>query len=64
MLTDPINETTSEDRQDDLFFLSADNNNVIARLTTDLFIKKLGRPASCRRTKSTLRLLNKSNRVE
>jgi len=37
-------------------FVSADNINVSARLTTDLFIKKLGRPASCRRTKSSLTL--------
>jgi len=42
MLTDPINETTFKDRQDDVFllvFFSADNNNVSARLTTDLFMK-------------------------
>jgi len=42
MLTDPINETTSKDRQDDVFllvFVSADNNNVSARLTADLFMK-------------------------
>jgi len=42
MLTDPIKETTSNDRQDNVFllvFVSADNNNVKARLTTDLFMK-------------------------
>jgi len=42
MLTDPINETTSKDRQVDVFplvFVSADNLNVSARLTTDLFMK-------------------------
>jgi len=42
MLADPINETTSKNRQIDVFllvFVSADNNNVSARLTTDLFIK-------------------------
>jgi len=42
MLADPINETTSKDRQIDVYllvFVSADNNNVCARLTTDLFIK-------------------------
>ena len=48
MLADPINETTSKNRPVDVFslvFVSADNENVSARLTTDLFIKKLGRPA-------------------
>jgi len=42
MLTDPIKETTSRDHQEDVFllvFVSADNNNVSARLTTDLFMK-------------------------
>ena len=42
MLADPINETTSKNRQVDVFslvFVSADNKNVSARLTTDLFIK-------------------------
>ena len=43
MLADPINETTSKNRQVDVFslvlvFVSADNKNVSARLTTDLFI--------------------------
>ena len=39
MLADPINETTSKNRQVDVFllvFVSADNKNVTARLTTDL----------------------------
>jgi len=43
MLANPINETTSKNRQIDVFslvFVSADNNNVSARLTTDLFIIK------------------------
>ena len=42
MLADPINETTSKNRQVDVFLLvvvSTDNENVGARLTTDLFIK-------------------------
>ena len=42
MLADPINETASNNRQVDVFllvFVSADNKNVSARLTTDLFIK-------------------------
>ena len=43
MLTDPINETTSNDRQDNVFllvFVSVDDSkNVSARLTIDLFIK-------------------------
>jgi len=59
MLADPINENTSKNRQVDEFslvFVSADNLNVSARLTTDLFIKKLGRPAPYRRTKSSLTL--------
>jgi len=38
-----------------LVFVSADNKNVSARLTTDIQ-KKLGRPASCRRTESSLPL--------
>jgi len=44
-----------------LVFVSADNN-VSARLTTDIH-KILGRPATCRRTKSSLPLENKSYRV-
>ena len=42
MLADPINENTSKNHQVDVFslvFVSADNINVSARLTTDLFIK-------------------------
>jgi len=42
MLADPINENTSKNRQVDVFslvFVSANNKNVSARLTTDLFIK-------------------------
>jgi len=42
MLADPINENTSKNRRVDVFslvFVSADNKNVSARLTTDLFIK-------------------------
>ena len=42
MLTDPINETTSKNRQVDVFlfvFVSADNPNVSALLNTDLFMK-------------------------
>jgi len=39
-----------------IVFVSADNINVSARLPTGLFIKKLGRQASCRRTKSSLTL--------
>ena len=42
MLADPINENTSKDRQVDVFllvFVSADNKNVSARLTTDFFMK-------------------------
>jgi len=38
----PINETASKNRQVDVFllvFVSADNNNVSARLTTDLVIQ-------------------------
>jgi len=43
MLADPINENTSTNRRVDVFslvFVSVDNKNVSARLTTDLFIKK------------------------
>ena len=42
MLADPINETTSKNRQVDvilLVFVIADNKKVSARLTTDLLIK-------------------------
>ena len=42
MLADPINKTTSKNRQVDVFLLvvvSTDNENVGARLTTDLLIK-------------------------
>ena len=39
-----------------LVFVSADNIKLSARLTTDLFIEKLGRPASCRQSKSSLTL--------
>jgi len=42
MLADPINETASKKRQVEVFLLvliTADNKNVSARLTTDLFIK-------------------------
>jgi len=42
MLADQINENTSKNRQVDVFslvFVSADNINVSARQTTDLFIK-------------------------
>ena len=49
MLADPMNENTYKNRQVDVFplvIVSADNRNVSARLTTDLFIKKLGRPAA------------------
>jgi len=42
MLADPMNENTSKNRQVDVFplvIVSADNRNVSARITTDLFIK-------------------------
>jgi len=42
MLADPINENTSKNPQVNVFllvFVKADNINVSARLTTDLFIK-------------------------
>ena len=42
MLADPINENTSKNPQVNVFslvFVSAENINVSARLTTDLFIK-------------------------
>jgi len=42
MLADPIKENTSKNHQVDVFslvFVCADNKNVSARLTTDLFIK-------------------------
>ena len=42
MLADPINENTSKNPQVDVFslmFVSADNINVSAGLTTDLIIK-------------------------
>jgi len=42
-----------------LVFVSAVSNNVSARLTSDIH-KILGRPASCRRTKSSLPLQKKS----
>jgi len=41
MLADPINKTTSKNRQVDVFllvFVSADNINVCALINTDLFM--------------------------
>ena len=64
MLADPLNENISKNRQVDVFslvFVSAEHENVSARLTTDLFIKNW--VGQCRRPKSSLRLLIKSNRI-